>query len=126
MDNNRIIAEWAGWKKRLRATTPPAQWDDDDFGVGDVAYWENPPPYDAGLTFWHGKNGLLAKISEKGKVFVNSFLHCYFDGLFGEGCWQWDFNPHSTDEGPVALLMIMDSDPAQLAEALAKMIKEEK
>lgn len=111
MDNNEVIARWRGWIK----TDSPIPWltPESDRHI-------NVPPYDRGIGFWHGEHGLLAKI-KKHDDFSNNFLATRFGEALDETLLE-----ASGEDRYYNLLDAISATPAQLAEALAKVIKEEK
>jgi len=89
-DVNERIARWAGHRPKWNA-----------FGY---------PAYDGDIRFWHGRDGLLAKIEEEG--LMDRF--CYGDGDIGERPWL-------TEEG-IDVAAVLTATPAQLAAALDEVI----
>lgn len=109
MTNNEIIARWRGWIK----TDSPIPW-----LTPDSDRRMNVPPYDRGIGFWHSKHGLLAEIKQHND-FSNNFFAIGFQEALDEILLE-----ASGEDRYYNLLDAVAAIPAQLAEALVKVIKE--
>ena len=102
MTDNEIIAEWLPERKDWR-------------GYYVDGHCHVPPPYHTDITLWHGNDGLLAKIEEKGAALK------FFDTL--ENIVE---NQITTACSATAVMWkVRRAEPAQLTAALVKIIKEE-
>ena len=108
MTDNELIAEWRGTLVVEDGSITCAP-------VGTVvgentaeSPYDNVRNYDTDITLWHGEDGLLAEIDEKGMEFAK---------LFGEKVLGLVRH--------IRVISILRATPAQLTAALVAVIKEE-
>ena len=106
MTDNGLIAEWLGWKGN--------------------------PPFDVDTTLWHGNDGLLAEIEDKGWFwwckFCVSLLIDFYNSGTTRPSFEWGdkgFRDLSVYDAGGFMKAIMRATPAQLTAALIAVIKEE-
>lgn len=121
---NERIMQWAGHSRRVPLPLGgppdiPVRFQD----ITVIRLTDYPPPsYDTDITLWHGPDGLLAKIEEKGLQFRDAFIlsfldrHEYPDSLDPDDSLAVD---------TASVWAGLTATPAQLAAALVKVIEEE-
>jgi len=111
MTTNERIARWLGWSGPLDALTSPYPWIEPGTCPDSERFHWTAPHYDADIRLWHGPDGILAKIEEKG--LRERFISNWFA--------QWASAGGNGDEYSWGLI---NSTPAQLTAALVATIKE--
>jgi len=121
---NEKIARWLGWEKLSRPALPmsedepPLEWKAPSGGARFAPYW------DRYISEWHGGDGLLSKIEEKGPhdVFMRKFLGVLMANTRGaRGVIAQESDGSEWVEIGTAWA-ILKATPAQLAAALVEVI----
>ena len=109
MNNNERIARWLGWT--VDKFLPPTWY----FKDGDSVMRVKDFKPDTDITLWHGEDGLLSKIEERGEEFAESFIFELDLDLFGtENMLESD------------LFSAIRATPEQLTMALAAAINKDR